>query len=225
MNEGKAFRPSLAGGERAPFDRLIARCLAREVDADLWAALGAPETSEALERLAPGFRAALGVPLDDALQETLDEEYARLFLLPGLVPPIASRWLPGDQRVVDGSEGGPHGKTTGAARDAITTLLDRASEAFGLTLDPIEARGALPPDHAARLFAVSAEIGSASGISDDERAEWAALFTEELLGEGWQRFGAALEEAADHPAYRMLGALIRTLHPAPLEQTASSSAV
>lgn len=183
--------------ERAPLYRFAARLLAQEIDETLWASLGREPLRGVLgamdERLAEAFE----TPLTRARKEQLDEEYARLFLLPGRVPPFAPHWLAdrADRK---------------SALDSITTVVTQAIRALGIDgASPLQ-RTNLPHDHAAWIFSLAAEFGEGATAANDG---WGALFEAAALGPGWGDFGRALSQEAKEPIYRVLGDLLAFIHP------------
>ena len=194
-----SLAPALSLGERAPIYDFAARLLASEIDATTWEALGREPLRSMLDKAHPGFATWVGVDFDEALREALSEEFARLFLVPGVVPPFATRWLV----ATIGDE-----ETRETTRGEIASLIALACE--GLGLDPRDAGpgGRLPPDHAALIFAIAAEAARQPGAENDELL---ARFDEALLGPGWSAMGDALVEHAQAPIYSALGVLLGEL--------------
>ena len=190
------MNPALSLRERAPLYDFAARLIAAEVDAPLYAALGREPLRTLLARAEPGFATWIETPFDAERSEALAEEYARLFVLPGVVPPFASRWL---------ADAGDRER----ARNDVARLVSSACEGLGLTPTSSGPGGRLPPDHAALVFGVAAPAG---GLPDAEGDPLVAHFATELLGPAWAGFGDAIRGAADSPLYRALGVLLRDLH-------------
>ncbi len=175
--------------ERAPIFRWLARLLVVEVDATLWSELRSEPQRSIWSRLDPALAVQLAHPLDADREAALQEEFARLFLLPGGVSPVAHRWLEGDP--VANRE-----RVLGLAREALQRL-DRA---------PIQAEpwGRLPLDHGALLLEL---VATAADIQADLAAE-----LERTLLEPWlPAFGASLAEEAREPVYRAAGRLVAGL--------------
>lgn len=192
MSEG------LSLAERAPLYDFAARLLVSEVDASTWAAITADPLRTLLDKAHPGFAAWAEGEWGDERREALAEEFARLFLLPGLVPPFASRWL-----VTTIGDEGMREKTRGE----IASIVALACE--GLGAERRGPGGNLPADHAALIFAIAAEAATQPGAEADPVL---ARFDETLLGPGWATMGDALVEHARIPLYAALGALLRDLH-------------
>lgn len=108
--------------------RLLARLLLREVDADLVASLGEPETRDALAALGLALPAASDDAAGDALDQLAAEYFAHFVNPAGAPPPVQSL-----------AEGGTY------EGDAATGVR-QVAEAAGVSFDAEEARGA-PPDH------------------------------------------------------------------------------
>lgn len=194
MSEG------LSLAERAPLYDFGARLLVSEVDASTWAAITADPLRTLLDKAHPGLAAWAEGEWSDERREALAEEFARLFLLPGLVPPFASRWL-----VATIGDEGMREKTRGE----IASIVALACE--GLGAERREPGGNLPADHAALIFAIAAEAATQPGAENDPVL---ARFDETLLGPGWATMGDALVEHARVPLYAALGVLLRELHEA-----------
>jgi len=186
----------LSLAERGPIYGFAAQLIAAEVDAGTWDALGRAPLRTLLEKARPGFASWVGEPFTAEREEALAEEYARLFVVPGVVPPFASRWL-----------AEPTGRER--ARNDVANLVARTCEGLGLAPDASGPGGRLAPDHAALVFAVAAEAGSDPALADDPLV---THFDAELLDTAWARFGDALERAAREPLYSALGVLLRDLH-------------
>jgi len=190
----------LSLAERAPLYDFAAQLLVSEVDASTWAAITAEPLRTLLDKAHPGFAAWAEAEWSDERREGLAEEFARLFLLPGLVPPFASRWLVatiGDETMRE--------KTRGE----IASIVALACEGLGLGAERRGPGGNLPADHAALIFAIAAEAAKQPDAEDDPVL---ARFDETLLGPGWATMGDALVEHARVPLYAALGVLLRDLH-------------
>jgi TorA maturation chaperone TorD len=190
----------LSLAERAPLYDFAARLLVSEVDAATWAAITAEPLRTLLDKAHPGFAAWAEGEWNDERREGLAEEFARLFLVPGLVPPFASRWLVttiGDEAMRE--------KTRGE----IASIVALACEGLGLGAERRGPGGNLPADHAALIFAIAAEAATQPDAEDDPVL---ARFDETLLGPGWATMGGALVEHARVPLYAALGVLLRDLH-------------
>ncbi|MCR9092820.1 MAG: hypothetical protein NXI30_01260 [bacterium] len=190
----------LSLAERAPLYDFAAGLLVREVDEATWAAIGSEPLRTLLDKARPGLAAWSEAPFDEAMREALAEEFARLFLVPGLVPPFGSRWL---VRTIGDDA------TREKTRGEIASLVALACEGLGLEATYDGPGGRLPPDHAARLFAIAAEAARRPGAGDDPVL---ARFDETLLGPGWADMGDALTRHARAPLYAALGVLLRDLH-------------
>ncbi len=187
---------NLSLAERSPIYGFAARLLAAEVDAMTWDTLGRKPLRTILEKARPGFAPWVEEPFTAEREESLAEEYARLFVVPGIAPPFASRWL---AEATDRER----------ARNDVANLVARICEGLGLSPNASGPGGRLAPDHAALVFAVAAEAGADPELSDDPLV---SHFETELLGAAWARFGDALERAARDPLYAALGVLLRDLH-------------
>lgn len=187
---------ALTLAERAPFYDFAARLLVSEVDASLHEALGRAPLRGMLSQLTPGFEAWIDAGFTTARRDALAEEFARLFLVPGDVPPYASHWLaePADRA---------------RARTDIASLIANACDGLGYDPDDDGPSGRLPRDHAALVFALAARAGA---LPDAETDPLAVHFASELLGEGWAAFGDRLAQSARSPIYVALGVLLRDLH-------------
>lgn len=188
--------------ERAPLYDFAARLLVTEIDASTWSAITAEPLRGFLDKAHPGFAAWAEGGFDDARRDALAEEFARLFLVPGLVPPFATRWL---VRTIGDDEA--REKT----RSEIASIVALACDGLGLSAERDGPGGNLPPDHAALVFAIAAEAAKQPGAADDPVL---TRFDETLLGPGWAAMGEALIEHARVPLYSALGVLLRELHAA-----------
>ncbi|MEM9175519.1 MAG: hypothetical protein AAGC67_09815 [Myxococcota bacterium] len=185
--------------ERAPVYDFAARLLASEVDAATWSAFTTEPLRSILDKARPGFARWAEGEFDAARRAALDEEFARLFLVPGLVPPLAARWLVetiGDEAARE------------ATRAEVANIVALACEGLGIDAKPDGPGGRLPPDHAALIFAIAAEAARRPHAEQDVLL---ARFDETLLGPGWAAMGDALVEHARQPIYAALGVLIREL--------------
>ncbi len=175
--------------ERGPVYRWLARLLVLEVDASLWSALRTEPQRALWARLDPALASQLARPLDAQREQALQEEFARLFLLPGGVSPLAHRWLEGDPV---------------ASRERMTALAQAAL--LRLDRQPIDAEpwGRLPLDHGALLL----EIVPAAA---EDRADLAVELDATLLAPWLPAFRALLAECAREPIYRAAGRLVTGL--------------
>lgn len=181
--------------ERAPIYAWLAERLAREIDGECWRQVGDEPLRSTLGRLEPNLVTELDQEFTAERQETLEEEYARLFLLPGGVSPLASSWVAS----TDDRE---------SARQRITHWIDGVYAALGREPRRVEPWGKLPLDHLAvvlDLVAVAATSGDQSDL------EVANLLHDDLLSPALVGFGAALVHEARTPIYRSIGALITSL--------------
>lgn len=187
----------MRAADRAPIYGFLARLLIREVDETTWRALRDPVLIDFLETAEPGFGDWIAEEPTAERLESLAEEYARLFLVPGGVPLFASAWLEGEPESVAAS-----------LSDFVSGVLD----ALGRETLVAEPWGRLPLDHlalwldlvvaAAEQDEASAETGP-SGDADHLEAQ--------LLGPWVVRFGEALEASAESPLYRCAGKLLRAI--------------
>lgn len=184
--------PTLA--ERAPIYAWLASLLTREVDAETWARLSQGEVASILDKLDPDFETWVSQPWTGSRREALHEEFARLFLVPGEVPPLASVWMPGDREELG---------------DRIATLVTRSFEAIGGEPVRSEKWGRLAPDHIAMLFDLAA---LSTARTDRIDLEVAAHLDQEAFGAWLMDFGEALSRAASSPLYRAVGRLVAELH-------------
>lgn len=191
---------SISLAERAPVYDFAARLLSSEIEAAIWTAISADPLRAIFDQARPGFADWAGGGFDEARREALAEEFARLFLVPGVVPPFASRWV-----VQPIGEETTREKT----RAEIASLVALACEGLGLDTNVEGPGGRLPPDHAALVFAIAAEAAKQPGAESDPVL---ARFEEALLGPGWADMGDALVEHARQPIYSALGVLLRDLH-------------
>ena len=185
----------LTARERAPIDRLLSGLLAREIDAATWERLQAAPVTDFFERARPGFREWIEGPPTEPRLETLAEEFARLFLLPGEVPPYASVWLDEDRE---------------AAGRAITDLARSALAALGREPVVAEPWGRMPLDHAALLLDLVA-AASLEALETDADVDAAEPLRAALLDRWLRDFGAALEARAQSPLYAAVGATLVAL--------------
>jgi TorA maturation chaperone TorD len=141
----------------------------------------------------------LGSWLEEATPETLvalRSEFARLFLLPKGVAPLASAWL------IDEDE---------PLAAQLASLTHRCMAA--LELEQTERFGALALDHLGLIYAVA---GEALDSPTEERADLGEHFEREALGPWVQSFARALESKSKAPLYRALAraiSLTQTLSP------------
>ena len=193
---------TLALEHRAPIYSWLSRLLVREIQPSDWEALRSQPIRSILVRLEPNLATELGRDLCKANREELDEEFARLFLLPGGVSPFATHWIASTSK-----------EQQEKTRDEISVLVERSLAAIGRSPIHDEPWGRIPKDHIAVLFDLIAEAEASSDVRDREVA---AHLDRELLGEWIASFGNALEEQARNPLYRALGGVVVALHsPAP----------
>lgn len=187
---------SLTLAERAPIYAWLAPLFAQEIDSDLWATLRTPGVRDLLTHVQPDFEPWIAQPLTPELREACAAEYARLFLLPGGVPPFASAWMDGNREQL-GAE--------------LSVIVLRSCEVLGREPRRAEPWGKLPLDHVGLLF----DLTSISARSADPlNREVGNHLAGEMLGEWLVSFGSALGEKANLPLYRALGRCVEMLHQA-----------
>jgi TorA maturation chaperone TorD len=180
---------SLTVRERAPIYGLLTRLLVREVDAETWRALRDPVLVEFFEAAVPEFGRWISAEPEKERLDTLAEEFAKLFLVPGGVPLFASAWIEGDARKI---------------ADDLAGFVSAALETLGREPLRAEPWGRLPLDHLALWMDL---IATASA----ESPELASHLEEELMGPWVIALGRALEQKATAPLYRGVGALLQAL--------------
>ena len=185
--------------EAAPLYALFSQLLLRELGAATIERLSDPEVACVLERAATGCRAWLAEPWTPERERAAREEFARLFLAPGRVPPFASAWLEGPHQALAGQ---------------LSTFATQALEALGRSAEPADeavesgvGRPAL--DHAGLLCDLVAQAGLHGGEAGERIA---AHLRRHALDAWMPRFGAALAEEARLPVYAALGTLLGALH-------------
>lgn len=183
----------LDGRERAPIDRFLARLLLEELDEDVVTALGAPEIADILELVEPGCRLWLREPWTPARDASAREEFARLFLLPGGAPPLASAWIEGEREQLGAQ---------------FTSFVSRALDASGRQTRHSRVWGNLPLDHLGLLLDLTASLfsseeGTGRGIG--------VHLQREALGPWVGAFGRTLRAKAALPIYRAAGGLLVNL--------------
>ena len=146
--------------ERAPVYDFAARLLSSEIETATSAAISADPLRAIFDQARPGFADWAGGGFDDARREALAEEFARLFLVPGVVPPFASRWVV----QLIGEE-----TTREKTRAEIASLVALACEGLGLDTNAEGPGGRLPPDHAALVFAIASAAAKGELIPDGPR--------------------------------------------------------
>lgn len=164
--------------------RLAASLLTRELDSPTRALLVRPEIADWLREAYPDLWDVLS-SFDASAQEAVDEEYARLFLLPGGVPPRAAAWIDGAL------------ETVGAA---LSRRVHRHLTRCGREVDPEGPRGRLPLDHVGLLLELGADaLGTPheKEVMDHLVVPWAP------------QFARALRQKARHPLYRWVAELVR----------------
>ncbi len=174
-------RPDLPSGETlAPIEALLARVFLKEVDADLVAALAQPALADALEALAPGFRAFVcDRTWDVAAFDDEAAEYARLFLIPGGASPYAAS-----------GAAGAGGTVRAALQQEIAVLYETlriAPRAFGL--------GNVPSDHIGMLLSL------VSVARQQDRSGGLAAKAMALLTPWAPRFAASVADSTRSPLY------------------------
>lgn len=185
---------SLSLADRAPLYAWLAPLFAREIELDLWEILHKPEIRGLLAGLEPEFSAWIEDPLGPERQEECAAEFARLFLLPGGVPPFASAWMDGNREQLGAK---------------LSTIVLRSCEVLGRQPERAEPWGNLALDHLALLL----DLTSGAALSSDPLDQQVAEHLDgELLGEWIFNFGSALEEKAELPIYRALGRFLQQLH-------------
>ncbi|MEM7411393.1 MAG: molecular chaperone TorD family protein [Myxococcota bacterium] len=185
----------LSLAERAPVYVFAADLLLRELDTERVRWLATPAIASVLDEAAPGCAAWLDAPFSADREREVRSEFARLFLLPGGIPPFASAWLEGEREALGAQ---------------LATLVNRALEALGRTPQQAEPWGTLPLDHAALLL----DLVARAATDDDARVrEVASHLEHEALTPWLGRFAEALGREAICPPYIALGSLLATLHP------------
>jgi len=190
--------------ERAPIYAWLATLFVREIDATTWEGLRSYPVRSILTQLEPSLDAELEHALLSERAAELDEEFTRLFLLPGGVSPLASAW-----REESGENRQPDKRPEESIREGIAQLVGHGFEALGREPVRAEPWGRLPLDHVSLLFDLVSCGATSSTPSDLETAHH---LDRELLGEWVGRFGRALSEQADEPIYRSLGRLVYSMH-------------
>ncbi len=189
-----SIAPSLSLAERAPIYAWLAPLFAQEVGADLWATLRMPGVRDLLAGLDPEFEPWIAQPLSPELAEECAAEFARLFLLPGGVPPFASAWIDGNREQL-GAE--------------LSATVLRSCEVLGREPRRAEPWGKLALDHLGLLLDLTSESSRSHDALDREVGEHLAA---EMLGEWLVPFGSALSKKARLPLYRALGRCVEMLH-------------
>ena len=184
--------------ERAPIYQWLAKFFVCEIDSEAWKTLQVDGIRETLIRIEPSLEADLSSAPNNERLESLCEEFARLFLLPGGVSPFASGWAKAAQ-------------AESQTRDEIAQLVEQGLLALGReSLQPAP-WGRLQRDH----IAVILDLVSAAGTSDDPKdQELGAHLEAELLAPCLAQIGQGLADRAQDPVYVALGRLIASL---PLE--------
>ena len=190
--------PEEARGEisaRAVFYGWLAQILVREIQPDVWDELRRDPIRPILDRLEPELGQQLADGLDARDQERLAEEFARLFLLPGGVSPLAASWLgPADDR--------------DRTRDRIAALVEQSFRATEREPVDREPWGRLARDHLAVILDL---VAQAQRSQDPEHREVASQLDRQLLRPALASFGPALSERAKEPLYRAIGLLVLSL--------------
>jgi TorA maturation chaperone TorD len=179
---------------RAPIDAWLARVLACELDDEASRTMREEPLRRLLGRLEPQLGTVWPMAAEAAADRSDREDFARLFLLPGGVPPRAGAFLPGAPELADGHA---------------TALVDRSLDLLGRRVVSRSPWGRLPRDH----FALILELVAHASCSDDPiDRSLARELDAALLGPRLVAFGEALAEAAEHPVYRAIGRLIALTH-------------
>lgn len=167
-------------GAEVGLSRLFSRFFLRELDGDFLAFLRQPGIREVLASQVGEASALLAEWWTEAHWEDAAVEYCRLFVVPGLCPPLAS--AAGESR--------PRAKDEeGAIASRVVVLLN----AGGLQLPPELA--VLPPDHLSVLLEIYAwvlESGDPAGAAD---------FRELFLQSWVHPFAESLVANSNHPIY------------------------
>lgn len=193
----------LSLAERAPIYAWLATQFTREIDAVAWAELRSEPLRSILVRLEPTLTQPLSLPLSTETKENLAEEFARLFLLPNGVSPLAAPWI-----------ASASGRDPSQVRDDLTTIVGNGFEALGRKPSGSEPGGRLPLDHVALLFDLIA-VSAAQGAMDSSDLAIAHHLDRELMNEWLVSFGETLASKARHPLYRAIGQLVADLHASP----------
>lgn len=193
----------LSLAERAPIYAWLAIRFSREIDAVAWAELRSEPLRSILVQLEPALAQPLSLPLSMETEEMLAEEFARLFLLPNGVSPLATPWV-----------ASMSGREPSLVRDDLTAIVRNGFEALGRKPSGAEPGGRLPLDHVALLFDLVA-VSAVQGSMDSSDLAIAHHLDRELMNEWLVPFGESLTSKARHPLYGALGQLIADLHGSP----------
>ena len=179
---------------RAPIDAWLARVLACELDDETARTLREEPLCHLLQCLEPQLGSVWPLATDAEDDRRDREDFARLFLLPGGLPPRAGAFLPGAPALAEGHA---------------TAMVDRALDLLGRRAVSRSPWGRLPRDH----FALILELVAHASCSDDPiDRSLARELDAALLGPRLVAFGEALAEAAEHPVYRAIGRLVALTH-------------
>ena len=166
--------------------------LAVEVDTALVETLRQEPIVTLLDDVAPGTRRWLEL-FDPAQKELADEEFTRLFILPGGTPPRAAAWMPGEIA------------TVGAA---LSQTVSQVLSVLGRELDDGLA-GNLPLDHLAVLLDLAAVADDRDGAEAAHDAGGLGPMVFRQLVAPWRKaFGLALLDQAQVPLYRAAASLL-----------------
>jgi TorA maturation chaperone TorD len=181
---------------RAPIYAWLAERVAREFECKSWKQMSRDPLRSILVKLEPSLEDALAEDLTPARKEAVDEEFARLFLLPGGVSPLASNWVsPQNDRE--------------SARAKITQWIEASFTALGRQPRRVKPWGKLPLDHLSVVLDLVAFSSISDRAADHEIAE---SLESDLLIPALSEFGPSLMNQAHAPIYRAIGALIVSLN-------------
>lgn len=175
-------------GAEAGLSRLFSRFFQREIDKEFLTFLQKPEIREVLLTSADDASELLVNPWHHSHWEDAAVEYCRLFVVPGLCPPLAS--AAGERRKKSQDD-------EGDVASRVMVLLNSG----GLQLPPELA--VLPPDHLSVLLEIYA------WILESEDAEGAADFREFFIQSWVGPFCDSLVSSSTHPVYLALALLFQ----------------
>jgi len=199
MHDSENLKVAVAG-----LIEVVARLLIVELDAIALQALAGEEISALLEELEPGVSSTLVATTNDsALQEELDAEFCRLFLIGEATSPMASAWLDGEQ-------------LANAARLSTQVQHWQASLEVEMEQGPW---GNVPPDH------ISILLGLFSlALVREESGKLAEEIYTTALASMVPDFVKAICAESTNPVYRagvrLLPQLLQIIHPAAGPQSA-----
>lgn len=180
---------------RAPIYGWLAQRLAREISPEDWHLLRNEPLRSILGRLDFELAAELEEDLTPEARDALAEEFARLFLLPRGVPPLASHWVATRDR-------------REAERRKIAGFVEGGLLALGRKPLNVEPWGKLPFEHLAVVLDL---VSVAAAGADPEDRRLGGNLEQELLVPALRGFGAALSRESKTPLYRAIGLLISTV--------------